>query len=205
MKKAMLLLSAFLFAGSASAANLVLNGSFEDPTTTENSWKVYYDGEVSNWNVGEKGIEIRNDLVGEAFHGNNFAELDTDFASSTNSWISQDLTTEVGEKYYISFAYSGRINQEASTNTIDVFWNNSLVDSVTQIGGTTHDWTIYTYVVTGTGQDSIKFAASGNDDTLGGSLDAVSVSAVPVPAAAFLFAPALVGFMALRRKTSKAA
>jgi hypothetical protein len=35
-------------------------------------------------------------------------------------------------------------------------------------------------------------------------MDVEGVSAVPVPAAAFLFAPALIGFMGLRRKATKA-
>jgi len=33
----------------------------------------------------------------------------------------------------------------------------------------------------------------------------MNVSAVPIPAAAFLFAPALIGFMGLRRKTNVSA
>jgi hypothetical protein len=42
-------------------------------------------------------------------------------------------------------------------------------------------------------------------DNIGGvSLDVSAVSAVPVPAAAFLFAPALAGFIGLRRKAKKA-
>jgi hypothetical protein len=48
----------------------------------------------------------------------------------------------------------------------------------------------------------VGFAQIGQSSPTAYSL---SVSAVPVPAAAFLFAPALVGFMALRRKAAKAA
>jgi hypothetical protein len=44
-----------------------------------------------------------------------------------------------------------------------------------------------------------------DDATNDYALAAIDVTAVPVPAAAFLFAPALVGFMGLRRKAAKKA
>jgi hypothetical protein len=51
----------------------------------------------------------------------------------------------------------------------------------------------------------LSFSVTGGDNQ-GVVLDDVNVvSAVPVPAAAFLFAPALVGFMALRRRNQKIA
>ena len=50
----------------------------------------------------------------------------------------------------------------------------------------------------------LAFAATGKEDTLGGSLDDIQVSAVPIPAAALLFAPALLGFLGLRRKVQSA-
>ena len=46
----------------------------------------------------------------------------------------------------------------------------------------------------------LEFKVIGTSESFGGSLDTVSVSAVPIPAAALLFAPALIGFMGLRRK-----
>jgi hypothetical protein len=51
---------------------------------------------------------------------------------------------------------------------------------------------------------NLSFSVTGGDNQ-GVVLDDISVvSAVPVPAAAFLFAPALLGFMGLRRKATKA-
>ena len=200
MKKIMFFIVSMLFALSANAANLIINGSFEDPDIATGTWSVH--NAITGWSTTGAGVEIRDNVVGTAYDGQQFAELDSDYATNTNSSISQNVMTTIGQSYLLSFAYSPRINQPANTNGIDVYWNNALLDSVTAIGGSTHNWTVFEYIVSGTGSDILKFAATGLDDSLGGSLDAVSVSAVPIPAAAFLFAPALLGFLGLRRKAT---
>lgn len=185
----------------AAGVNLVSNGSFENPDIQSGSWTILYDGDLTNWEAGEDGVEVRDNAAGTAFDGDQFVELDT----THNSSITQTLATTAGSSYELSFAYSGRISQSADTNAISIFWNGVMVDTVTAIGGAQHDWVVYTFLVDAVGNDILTFAANGLDDSFGGSLDAVSVSAVPVPAAAFLFAPALLGFMGLRRKTAKVA
>lgn len=126
--------------------------------------------------------------------------MDTHYATDTTSYIQQSLNTIVGQLYEVSFAYSPRINQPEATNGISAYSNGSLLDTVTGTGGAVHNWVVYSFIVVGTGLDTIKFAATGIDDSLGGSLDDIRVSVVPLPAAAFLFAPALLGFLGLRRK-----
>jgi hypothetical protein len=110
----------------------------------------------------------------------------------------------VGKMYKLSFAYSGRIKQPESTNGISVFWNGLELDTVSAVGSKLHDWVVYSFTVEGVGNDVLAFAATGKEDTLGGSLDDIQVSAVPIPAAALLFAPALLGFLGLRRKAQSA-
>lgn len=184
----------------AAGINLVKNGSFEDPDIKAGTYKFLYDGDLTNWEAGAKGVEVRDRNVGKAYDGDQFVELDT----FKNSSIKQQLATTAGSTYKLSFAYSGRMNKPASTNGISILWNGDLVDTVTAVGGAKNEWVIYSFLVNAVGNDTLTFAAVGKSDSLGGSLDAVSVSAVPVPAAAFLFAPALLGFMGLRRKTAKA-
>lgn len=196
MKKIMFFIVSMLFAVSANAANLVVNGSFEDPDVAVNTWQVF--GSIDGWTTTGAGIEIRDNVAGTAYAGDQFAELD----SHSNSNIFQDVITTSGQSYLLSFAYSPRINQPEDTNGISVFWNGALLEDISAAGGSTHNWTIFEYIVTGTGTDILQFAATGLDDSLGGSLDAVSVNAVPIPAAAFLFAPALLGFLGLRRKAT---
>jgi len=47
----------------------------------------------------------------------------------------------------------------------------------------------------------LKFAATGTSDSLGGNIDYVQLNAVPVPAAAWLFASALCLFGFARRNS----
>lgn len=180
---------------NAAGTNLIVNGSFENPDILTGTWSVH--NAITGWSTGGAGVEIRDNVVGTAYDGEQFAELD----SYSNSSIFQDVNTVVEQSYLLSFAYSPRINQPSGTNGISVFWNNVLLDSVTATGSSTNNWTVFEFIVQGTGQDVLKFAAIGTNDSLGGNLDAVSVSAVPIPAALFLFAPALLGFMGLRRRT----
>tara|TARA_R110002111_G_scaffold3391_3_gene20798 strand:+ start:891 stop:1505 length:615 start_codon:yes stop_codon:yes gene_type:complete len=198
MKK--LLLSSLLLALSSqvNAANIVINGSFENPDIAPGTWSVHSPS-ILGWTTGSAGVEIRDNVAGTAYEGDQFAELDS-HGSDSNSYITQTLSTVIGQMYELSFAYSPRIGQPEQTNGIDVFWNGGLLDSVTATGSNIHNWVVYTFMVQGTGSDVLKFAATGIEDTLGGSLDDVQVSAVPIPAAALLFAPALLGFMGLRRK-----
>ena len=202
----MLLASSLFFAASVNAAgvNLIVNGSFEDPDVEVGGWEVY--DAVTGWSTSGAGIEIRDNVAGTAYIGDQFAELDTHHRGyeyskgETNSSIFQTVNTILGQSYLLSFAYAPRINKLEDTNGIEVFWNNKSLASVSAKGGHTHNWTVYEYIVTGTGSDVLQFSAIGAGDTLGGSLDAVSVSAVPIPAALFLFAPALLGFLGLRHK-----
>jgi hypothetical protein len=206
--KNLVLASSLVLAGTASAGsvNLVKNGSFENPDIASGTWTVV--SSADGWSTFGAGLEIRDNVVGSAYDGEQFAELDSHSWSGqpTNSGIFQTLTTEVGKQYQLSFAYSPRIGTQDTTNGISVFWNGFSLANVQKTSTSkSHEWTVFSFLVTGTGSDELKFAATGTDDSYGGSLDAVSVSAVPVPAAAFLMAPALIGFMGLRRKAVKKA
>lgn len=196
MKKLLMAIALFALTSQVNAApvNLVVNGSFENPDIRSGTWSTY--SSIPGWSTTGAGVEIRDNVVGTAYDGTQFAELD----SKSNSSIYQTLSTTAGKAYTLTFAYSPRINQPASTNPIEVYWNNALLSSITGTGGKVNNWILYSFVVNGTGQDVLKFAAAGISDSLGGGLDAVSVSAVPLPAALLLFGPALLGFMGLRRK-----
>ena len=202
MKKILLASLMFVLSSQANAANIVINGSFENPDIAPGTWDVF-SSSILGWTTGGAGIEIRDNVAGTAYEGSQFAELDA-HGSNSNSSISQTLSTAVGKMYELSFAYSPRIRQSENTNGIDVFWNGGLLNSVSAVGSNAHNWIVYSFLVEGLGNDVLKFAATGIEDTLGGSLDAIKVSAVPIPAAAFLLAPALFGFMGIRRKATAA-
>jgi len=205
MKK-LLLTTLFVLASAnvnAASVNLVTNGSFENPNIAAGSWHVY--NSINGWNTIGAGVEVRDNVAGKAYKGTQFVELDSHGARDTNSAIYQSFSNTVaGQMYQISFAYSPRIRKAADTNGISVFWNGVEKKSVTGQGGNKNLWEVFTINVLGEGQDELKFLAVGKDDSVGGNLDAISLSEVPVPTAALLFAPALMGLMGLRRKSKKA-
>jgi Protein of unknown function (DUF642)/PEP-CTERM motif len=178
-------------------ANIVVNGGFENPTQASGSWSIYES--IPGWTLSPN-IEIRNNVVGTAYEGSNYVELDT----RSNSIISQTLATIVGAVYEISFAYSPRINVPAASNGIDVYFGGVLIGQQTGTGGTTHQWQLPTYFATATSTSSLlEFRAVGTSDGLGGSLDDVRVNAVPLPGTVALLGFGLVGFGLSRRRVTK--
>lgn len=195
MKK-LLTLAVLLSAATTANANLVQNGSFEDTIQANGTWSVY--NSINGWSTTRgAGIEIRNNVTGIASNGVNFVELD----SHNNSAMAQAITTSAGSLYELLFDYSPRVNQPATTNGISVFWNGSLLAEITGTGGASNLWVTQQFFVTGTGNDVLQFAATGTSDSLGGNIDYVQLNAVPVPAAAWLFASAL-GLFGFARRNS---
>ena len=199
MKK-LLIAIMLLSATSLANANLVHNGSFEDTLQANGSWAVY--NSINGWvTASGPGIEIRNNVAGTASNGVNYVELDSHNSHDTNSAMAQSITSSAGSLYALSFDYSPRIYQPANTNGISVFWNDVLLENITGVGGSSNYWLTYNYFVIGTGNDVLKFLATGNDDSLGGNIDNVQLNAVPVPAAIWLFATAI-GLFGLSRRNS---
>ena len=185
----------------ANAANLLVNGSFEEQAQANGTWHVY--DHFAGWStVSGSGIELRDNVAGRAFDGLNFVELD----AYSNSAMAQAVNTVRGAEYKLSFAYSGRAGVSAQSNPIEVLWDGALIDRVTAsgIGLSQHDWHTFSYTVHGTGRDTLTFRAAGTNDSLGGSLDAVSLSAVPEPSTAMLLlgGVALVGDTVRRRRAA---
>jgi hypothetical protein len=192
---------------ASAAGNLIVNGSFEDTSTAAGvqtqgagSWHVY--NVIPGWaTVSGAGIEVRNNVAGTAFAGASFVELD----SYNNSAMKQTVATTAGQWYDLSFVYSPRpgVTGPADTNDIAVAWNGSTLDTLggIKLSGD-HLWVNHSYRVLGTGSDTVMFSATGKNDSLGGSLDAVSLTAaVPEPGTYALMAAGLlaVGFVARRR------
>jgi hypothetical protein len=199
MKKLLMTVALMSVSGIASA-NLVTNGSFEDPIVTAGTW-VGPLASIPGWTaVSGPGIEVRNNVVGTAFDGDNFVEMDSDANSAMNS---DAIATTSGGSYLLSYSYSPRIGESPATNPIDIFWNGLQLNEITGLGGSINNWVTLYFNVTGTGSDVIGFAANGISDSLGGNVDDVQLNAVPLPAAALLFGSALLGAGALGRKRNE--
>lgn len=197
--KNLLAVAALALAPIAAQANLLVNGSFEQPNVAPGSWSIF--GGIPGWSSGGLGIEVRDQNTGLAYDGTQFVELDT----TGNSWMSQSLASVAGTHYIVSFAYSPRIGVNLNSNKIDVYWNGVKIGSAngSGVGQNAHNWLIYEFDVYGiNGLAELKFVAAGNSDSLGGSLDDVTLR-IPEPGAAALMAAGLLllGAVARRRQS----
>ena len=209
-----------LLASTPAAAGTIFFDGFETPG--ENDWAVYQiAGDNSDWvTTGGAGIEIQDQSLGitSAYEGEQYVELDSDNArggnpGDTNSVMAAFVNFVVGQTYEISFAYRPRTNT-ANDNIIELYAVNfdgtdilsgALLASVNETTSSLSGWTIISVLYTAqTGVNGIAFAAAGIDNTLGGFIDAVRVSDVPLPAALPLFLAGLAGFGVASRRTRRA-
>jgi hypothetical protein len=196
MKKIALLL-ALASLPSLANANLVTNGSFEADAQANGTWGIY--SNLTGW-TGVNEVELRNNVAGVASDGVNYVELDT----TANNSIFQMISTTAGSVYDLSFDYSPREDVSSQSNPIRAFWNGSLLTQITGsgIGKTGNNWYTVSFSVIGTGLDKLAFSAAGVSDTVGGSLDNVSLVPEPGVWSSLSAGLLLIGFMGFRRKNN---
>ena len=158
---------------------------------------------MTGW-TSTNGIEIRNNVSGTAQSGNNFVELDT----TGNSTMFQNIAAT--GKVVLSFWYSARPFTGATNDLGVIFggFNTTLLAGVSN-NTAQHNWQHFSQVVDlGSAPSThLVFYAGGTSDSYGGSIDNISVTAVPEPEtyAMLLAGLGLMGSIARRRKPSKAA
>lgn len=201
--------AAMLLAGAAGIANanLLTNGDFEaNVGLTGSSWGVY--SSIPGWTtLNGSGIEVERNTVVTAQSGSQYVELD----SYNNSAMYQQISgLTVGASYDLSLWYHARTNNGSNDNGINVYWGDFLPGNETiNIEGltlsNTPDWIQLTKTLVATSSSMyLTFGADGLNNSLGGFVDNVSLTAVPEPATLSLFGLGLAGLLLARRKQKQA-
>lgn len=153
-----------------------LNNSYEiHGDFNRGGWGLFE--EVDGWHYeGDHLIELQaSGTVGTASQGDTVLELD----STGNSTVYRDIENLNPElTHELSFDFSARPGVAASSNTIQVYWDGVLLDTITAdgIGLTDFNWTTYTYSVPVTDSDArLTFVSVGDEDSLGGMIDNVGL------------------------------
>lgn len=195
---------------AAHAENIVQNGGFELPIVTDpHNWDIFE--EISGWQlVRGENIELHRGVNGWLpAEGAQYLELDSDFdgpggsmsGEPASSAVFQDLPTQVGCLYDLTFAFSPRPG--VSDNTLEIKWDGEIVDVLTADGTglCNTNWQYYTYRLTAGSESSrLEFGDLSVSDSLGTFVDDVSVTFVPEPLSAILLACGVVSLCQRKRK-----
>jgi len=159
-----------------AAENLVVNGSFEEPTVE----LLGYPESVPGWQLSAgPAVEFQQGIAGTAYDGGQLVELD----GLEVSGIYQDIPTKPGKTYKLTFAFSPRPN--VADNKLNVSWGDTTVAQLEKSGEglADTDWQVYTYYLKAT-SDSTRLSfddLNEESDALGTFIDAVSLVETVAP------------------------
>lgn len=223
MKKIIAAIAALGLVGTGSShATTIFVEDFETQAFFDN-WDVF-DIWGPFMTVSGAGIEIQSSgTVTNAFSGNNYVELDSDFQVSANPGAGSNTSMAAfmnfvqGEMYRLSFAYRPRTNNtddngirvDIGTLTDGGYGNrtfsiSNLVGSTDAVTSSQDYWKEIVLTFTaGAGDNALMFSAFGTENELGGFIDNIhveSLAAVPVPAAGLFLATGLAALAGRKRQ-----
>lgn len=193
-----------------TGANLILNEGFELPGVVNPAQWDIFPSPVAGWNVEWRGdipatfgpqnrpaianLEIHRGVLGSAFVGQQYVELDTDWGGPSDSGngepasvaIYQDIATIPGVQYKIHFAFAPRPDTAATDNDLEVRWGGVVVDALGPTAGAAGPivWTPFDIIVTATTTTTrVQFTDLGTANSLGTFLDDVRVTQESCPSA----------------------
>lgn len=164
----------FFCAGASAQANLIINGSFEFPDLGT-GWGTF--SSILGWSAGADLIEIGYaGIYGVTGHDQDQV-LEVD--AYHNAIVQQILGTTENSSYTLSFGVAQRAGTLPSTCLVEVWWNGTLLDTITP---TSTLMSYYTYTVAGgVGGSTLQFRGAGTDDSYGGLVDNVILQPESVP------------------------
>ena len=178
-------------------ANLLTNGSFEEPVVSHASkWDIF--SSVSGWVISwvdplieaTAKLELHRGVNGWLpFVGSQYAELDSDQegpSSGVNNTpgsvrIEQTVPTEIGATYKLSYRFSPRPDNEhiAGENVLKSYVDGSEVIHVGPLSSITNTaWELHTRTFTADASSLIAFADGGKSNSVGTFLDDVRLCKV---------------------------
>jgi subtilisin-like proprotein convertase family protein len=170
----------FVPGGSAASANLVVNGSFETPSTAPGSvLGNLTGGQVTGWTVGSGNVDLINYMFAQPAAGNQCLDLD----GNTPGTIYQDIQTAAGQVYNLRFAHAANPVPGGVPNMImSAYWRGTLVTNAPFANTNSNasmGWQYVTVPVIGSGGvDRLEFEdLNGETDSAGPTLDDVSLTA----------------------------
>lgn len=174
-----------LFSGTANA-NLIVNGSFEEPVVTNaGGWALFNPDAVEGWQ-SDKQIEIWSTYGLTSYDGEQHAELNADRSGPWSIW--QDVETSIGAWYRLSFAAASRTRGGESfsvslggapivLNQQEVSFEPVLEETVAL---QSRQWTVYSYGFKAEQSlTRLTFTSVTPNSTMGNLIDDVSL--VPAP------------------------
>lgn len=186
-----------------SEEELVINSGFETPIVSD-GWNIFPSGASGlGWTVEWRSdipitwggyprpdpaqIELHRGVLGPAYAGDQYAELDTDWyglghpqsGEPASVKIYQDIPTIPGLTYNIHFYFSPRPNTNIANNILEFSWDGDVKATITAAGSGSIIWSEYTYNFTASGNTTrLQFTDLGTADSLGTFLDNVGVRCV---------------------------
>ena len=194
---------------TVSAAELIGNGSFENPGITDSCCTTVPNATLADWTIEKGNVNIVNGTFGSnsgnlAYDGKQYLDLIGEGGAGS---LSQTFGTKIGQLYTLTFAYSHNLFSDLQSASA-VYSVAGLNGSITHTTGsnTGLDWkTVNVNFLAMSENTKLLFTNTAGSANEGVFLDGVSVvAAVPEPSTWALF---LLGFFAvggaMRSKTRK--
>jgi choice-of-anchor C domain-containing protein len=199
--------AALLLSGAAQAVTIA-NGSFESGSFTGAGFDTLSAGDssITDWTVGGAGI----DWIGNYWQPSDGARS-IDLSAISAGSLSQAITTEIGQRYAVTFDLAGNPDGGPFLKLVDVTVNGGQSGTFAFTTGATSraamGWVGKTYRFTATSTSSVLAFTSQINTPSGPALDNVSISAIPEAATwAMLIAGfGMVGVASRRRRSVVAA
>jgi len=203
----MALAGSALATAPASATNIIVNGSFEDPTASGAYQTITGIGPdvLPGWSIDLGNIDLVVQPPYAAYLGSQ--SLDLVGTGVSTGQISQQFATVIGQLYNLTFAYTNNTDNPGSVFSASYSVSGTpLTGTVFDSGSTasSQDWEVFSgYFTAASLFTTLTFADISGVGNQGLFLDAVSVSAAPEPAT---WAMMILGFgfvgAAMRRKSA---